>query len=332
MGFQPDFTAHQADDALRKCIATMDRAQHCAVLWFGEIMARHLYRDLGYSTMRAYALEELGFSATRAGDFIRLSSKLEALPLVKSKVASGDIGYTKAREIIKVADQSNEREWVDVAQASSRQELQTVIKSARKEAAQTSSGQLAMMPRPEVPASITPVRIGFELTPAQNARYEAMVSKIGHRGKKADLLLDMVEALLDDKNIAPRGAISGPRYQVHVHKCPACESHSVAAPNGDNLLSENEIEEISCDANISELGKGNRASIAPKKRRAVLARDRHRCRRKGCDHTRYLDLHHVVPRAQGGDNGIDNLVTLCTACHHLWHEKSGDLQPLLRPL
>ena len=334
--FRPHLPARQAHAALQECVSTMDRAQHCAVLWFGEIMFRKLYRKLGHSTMRAYALAELGFSATRAGDFMRLASKLEALPLVKAKIASGEIGYTKAREIIKVADQNNEHEWVDIAQVSSRRELHAVVQeavqAAREDAKQSTKGQLAMMPRPKMPTTTTPVRVGFELTPAQNARYEAMLAKIGHRCPKADLLLNMVEALLTNQNIAPRGAIAGPRYQVHVHKCPSCESHTVAAPNGDNLLSQKEIDEISCDANISAPGQKNKAVIPPKRRREVLVRDRHRCRRKGCHHTRHLDLHHLVPRARGGGNHFGNLVTLCTACHHLWHEQGGDLRPLLREI
>ena len=45
------------------------------------------------------------------------------------------------------------------------------------------------MPHPvsAAPPAIVPVRAGFELTPAQYARYEAMLAKIGHRRSKADL-------------------------------------------------------------------------------------------------------------------------------------------------
>ncbi len=73
--FRPGLGVDHAHLALQKCIAIQDQARHCAVLWFGEIMRRELYLKLGYSTMRAYALDALGFSATRAGDFIRLAKK-----------------------------------------------------------------------------------------------------------------------------------------------------------------------------------------------------------------------------------------------------------------
>ncbi len=47
-----------------------------AVLWFGEIMRRGLYRKLGYSSINQYARTELKFSKTRTGDFIQLARKI----------------------------------------------------------------------------------------------------------------------------------------------------------------------------------------------------------------------------------------------------------------
>ena len=66
-----------------------EKARQCAVLWFGEIMRRKLYRDLGYSSVNRYAREALGFSKTRTGDYVQLANKLEKLPAVKESVASG---------------------------------------------------------------------------------------------------------------------------------------------------------------------------------------------------------------------------------------------------
>jgi 5-methylcytosine-specific restriction endonuclease McrA len=32
-----------------------------------------------------------------------------------------------------------------------------------------------------------------------------------------------------------------------------------------------------------------------------------------------------VSRQRGGSNQPDNLVTLCTSCHRLWHERGGGI-------
>jgi 5-methylcytosine-specific restriction endonuclease McrA len=52
-----------------------------------------------------------------------------------------------------------------------------------------------------------------------------------------------------------------------------------------------------------------------KLRELVLARDRHRCRHPGCSATTSLEVHHVIPVAQGGQDRPENLLTLCSAHH-----------------
>ena len=56
-------------------------------------------------------------------------------------------------------------------------------------------------------------------------------------------------------------------------------------------------------------------------RRAVFARDRHRCQYCGSD--RHLTVDHVVPRCRGGADTWDNLVTSCAPCNR----KKGDRPP-----
>ena len=60
------------------------------------------------------------------------------------------------------------------------------------------------------------------------------------------------------------------------------------------------------------------AKLKYKTRAYVYRRDGYRCAL--CDSTRYLQIHHVVPRGKGGpaDNAM-NLITLCSDCHALAH-------------
>ncbi len=128
----------------------------CAVLWFSDIKERELYRDLRFSDTRTYAIEGLGFSPTRAGDFITLASKLEKLPALKEELATGRLGYTVVREIVPVADSSNEKDWVKAAKEKTRARLRDDIKKAKGQAKQdrkTNPDQGELIPRP---ASTTP--------------------------------------------------------------------------------------------------------------------------------------------------------------------------------
>ena len=80
ISYSPDQPAAKVHVFLGRSLAVMDDAHQCAVLWFGEIMRRRLFRDMGHSSINQYAIQELGFSKSKADDFIRLARKLENLP------------------------------------------------------------------------------------------------------------------------------------------------------------------------------------------------------------------------------------------------------------
>jgi len=66
------------------------------------------------------------------------------------------------------------------------------------------------------------------------------------------------------------------------------------------------------------VGRKTRA-IPPATRRALLSRDRH-CQFPGCTQDRYVEGHHVVHWAKGGETKLDNLVLLCGRHHRAVHE------------
>ena len=59
--------------------------------------------------------------------------------------------------------------------------------------------------------------------------------------------------------------------------------------------------------------------VQPALRRALEARDRG-CRFPGCSHERWLDAHHVVHWADGGETSLGNTLLLCSRHHRLLHE------------
>lgn len=57
----------------------------------------------------------------------------------------------------------------------------------------------------------------------------------------------------------------------------------------------------------------NDRKVGVRLRRAAYAADSHEC--VYCASTRDLGVDHVVPRSQGGQNTIENLVTACNPCN-----------------
>jgi hypothetical protein len=60
--------------------------------------------------------------------------------------------------------------------------------------------------------------------------------------------------------------------------------------------------------------------VPPAVRRSVLRRDHHRCQVPGCQHATFVDVHHLLARADGGEHHPNNLLTLCAAHHRAVHE------------
>jgi len=345
ISFIPNQSAAKVHASLQRSLAVMDDAHQCAVLWFGEVMRRKLYRDLGHSSINQYAIQELDFSTSKAGDFIQLANKLDNLPQVREAVASGELGYTKAREIVSVATPETQDAWLKAAKGT-RKDLIHEVKKAKR-AAKVDPGQGELLPSsPTVVAPRElPVCFQVDLTPEQEARRSALVERLHKLGgvptDRGELMLEGLAALLESKEIesvamtnphkmaqsgTPRGVLaSRPPVQIHVHENAATGRMTVQTNSGERELSRAESERMRCDAAVCEHGGRNTTTIPPRVRREVLARDQHRCQAPGCGRTRFLEIHHIKSRGNGGSNKEENLVTLCGSCHRLYHERGGRL-------
>jgi 5-methylcytosine-specific restriction endonuclease McrA len=328
--YTPDQPAAKVHASLRSSLAIMDDAHQCAILWFGEIMRRRLFRDLGHSSINQYAIQELGFSKSRTDDFIRLARQLDNLPAVREAMASGELGYTKAREIVSVATPETQDTWLKVAKRTRKELVNEVKKAKRAAKVDPTQGELLPSSLPVVAPRELPVCFRMNLTPEQEARRSALVERLHKLGgvptDRAELMLEALASLLETKELqsqkCPRGHFpSRPPVQIHVHENAETGRMTVQTNAGERELSRAETERMRCDAAVCEHGGRNRTTIPPRVRREVLARDQHRCQAPGCGRTRFLEVHHIKPRQNGGGNQPENLVTLCAACHRLFHER-----------
>ncbi len=55
-------------------------------------------------------------------------------------------------------------------------------------------------------------------------------------------------------------------------------------------------------------------------RQRIALRDHHRCSVPGCRNFRFIDVHHLRPRAMGGKHDDDQLTSLCTQHHDALHD------------
>lgn len=71
------------------------------------------------------------------------------------------------------------------------------------------------------------------------------------------------------------------------------------------------------------------AHLTKPQRLAIYRRDGFQCAL--CSSTRYLQIHHAIPRGQGGSpDSPMNLITLCCTCHMQAHGDDLDGMPFTR--
>ena len=147
--------------------------------------------------------------------------------------------------------------------------------------------------------------------------------------RRADALAFLAESWLAGD---PAGRGTSDAYLVNVHIDSETLAHSVAGRSelaeGPGLAAAT-VRRLCCDGGLVthltdaagatlDVGRKTRA-IPPAIRRAMKHRDRC-CRFPGCTRSRWLDGHHVVHWADGGETSLDNLVRLCRHHHRLVHE------------
>ncbi len=313
-------SASDLHSRLLSTLSKLARVEKQAVLLFAEIYLRKLFHELGYSSMRQYAREALGFSDAKFYQFQRLADSFRALPKVKRAVASGELSWTKARTVAAVAKPESQKDWIEVAKASTSRDLERAVKSARRSGGCAPAPDLFSKERsgPVVRRELT---VTLKLEPEQLAQLEALeeaLRKQGLKGSREEVLLQAFSLAASGQPSAVSEdctRLQSPPKQVVIYQCEGCGGKQVQTSRG--LI---ETDAPTDDAEVLGRDGVNRSSIPPKTRNAVLKRDLHRCQSPGCGNTRFLEVHHLKPRSEGGGNDTENLTTLCSACHRLVHD------------
>jgi hypothetical protein len=151
---------------------------------------------------------------------------------------------------------------------------------------------------------------------------------LGDVSTNADALSVIAESFLAH---GPRERAGPQRQQLIVHvyvEALRGDDSGRAELEHGTAISPETARRLGCDARLQVLVKRGRKalylarktrSISPALNLALRERDAG-CRFPGCNHRRFTDAHHIVPRALGGRTDPENLVLLCRRHHRLIHE------------
>jgi hypothetical protein len=120
------------------------------------------------------------------------------------------------------------------------------------------------------------------------------------------------------------GTSERPAHQIAITVCESCKRGWQNGAGREIEVGPEVMERASCDAElIGSLDAAQparvTATVTPRIRRQVLARDHHRCTVDGCRSARNLDLHHIEYQRDGGKHELSNMTTVCSGHHAQVH-------------
>lgn len=263
-----------------------------------EIERAGAHHALGYPRIQEFAEAELDMSGGKAKELVELGRGLERLPKARAAFASGEVSWTKCRQVVRIASPENEDAWLARAAVLTNRGLERAVAAAKGE-------------RPKT-------RIVIELTEEQAADLERAVARIREERGEAIPLADAVAEIARRSLGAP---VARPGYEIVIQECGTCGAASRDARDGPAPVDGATLAAAHEDAEIVDLRAPDaprRNTIAPAVRAKVIARDGNRCR--SCGAPAWSHIHHTVP----GRGDLDSLILLCSTCHkRLVHR--GDL-------
>lgn len=305
------------------------------VALLAELDARRLYLGQGCSSLFTYCTEVLHLSEHAAYNRIQAARAARRFPLILERLADGSIHLTAVRLLEPHLTSENHRNVLDAAQHKSKREIELLIArlhpqpdvrpSVRKLPNPAPVGQpveklhagivpnlesVSLSPAPKLPAPARPTVVS-PLTPE---RYKVQFTVSKETYDKLRRVQDLM------------------RHRIQNGDPAAIFDRALTA-----LLSELERTKLAAakqPRNTTATSAMSRHVPAAVKR-AVWARDGGRCAFVGthgrCSETGFLEFHHRVPYADGGETSIENLEMRCRA-HNAYEAERyfGRGQPLFR--
>jgi hypothetical protein len=306
------------------------------IVLLSEIDSRRLYLGEGYSSLFTFCTQRLHLSEHAAYGRIEAARAARRFPVILDLLTDGSITLTTVCLLASHLTAANHREVLEKARHKSKREVEQLI--------------AAMRPMPAVPSVIRKLP---EPTTAASTGPEPSAPVDPAAG------VQVGEVTQYDVAAPPRPArailtpLAPARYKVqltidratHEKLCKVQDLLRHVVPNGDPaVIFERALTVLLQDLERRKLAQVARPRQAPYStirsrhvpaavRRAVWERDGGRCAFIGtdgrCGERGFLEFHHVVPFAEGGETTSDNLQLRCKPHNaHEAHEYFG--APLVR--
>jgi hypothetical protein len=265
----------------------------------------------GYADVFHAAKVVFAMSARRARERIRIGKALRELRRIETAFISGEVAYSRVREITRVATPADEERWLALAR-------HLPIRTLERRVAEAGGRAVEEVAEHEKPPAVTwasadRLDVTLQLPAATWALLERAMEGARRAAEGTTLLSDAeaLEAVARDA-LALQAAVHSSdasclQRTVVLYECQSCGRAELETGKGAVELGDGAAAAVGCGAVVRDLRSEGRVvrrggPIPKAVRRAVLLRDRGRCRVPGCERRRYVDVHHREARAEGGEH------------------------------
>jgi hypothetical protein len=344
----PDWRrAHEELRRLARSRAGLDfvEGQWLLAAWRGGVHGR-----LGYGSFREYVERLFGYGARLVQDKLRVAETLEGLPVLARALQDGQACWSVLRELTRVATPDTEAEWLAAAAGRTVREVEQLV-SGHGPGSRPGDPCDAAVRR-----HVLRFEVSGEVLASMREALSKLRRDAGEPLDDDAALLLMARAVLEGPcdsgkssyqlaltvcEHCRRGIVQGGGEPIQVEPevvdMAACDAQQLGRVDQESVDAHGSAKvdtagahagaHVSARMEPAQAHEGAHArnlpratqTIPPALRRHVLRRDHGRCVVPGCRHATYVDLHHLVARAEGGQHDSNLLVTLCGAHHRAVH-------------
>lgn len=299
-----------------------------------------LWRADGATDMVSWLTYELGLLPRTARAWLEVMRRLEELPGLRARLASGELSFDQVRVLCRIATPDDEIELAEMAAEMTAAEMERLVRKAREipkeqlvedephrslawwwghdERFMHLEGKLPAAEGALVERALLRVA-AEERCDAQGVPFRPMPERA------ADALAVMAGEVLER-----RGDAHKPTMVVHVAAEHLATGAGSAVIEGGPILAIESARRLACDANWlvvvdgadgAPIGVGRRSRRIPSWLSRLVNRRDEGCRFPGCGRTRWTHAHHIRHWANGGPTDLDNLITLCGFHHRMVHNE-----------
>jgi hypothetical protein len=320
-----------------------------------EFDLRQGWRAYHFNNCAEWLNMKCGIAPGTAREKIRVANALFDLNATSMAFQKGDLSYSKARELTRIATHRTEKKLLDYAIPATALQVENHCRELRNVQRDTSTidahrlhsqrylsrslhGDGSMTINVELPKEtgdlvMKALERALKELDSESDTFEGEASAANdegatdsHSAKQADALVEMARSYLSGGREKNSSTVD--HYQVMVHVDEEVLRHAPTESSKSDLPCET-VRRLCCDSGIVVVSKDKRGNplnvsrkhrvVQPPLKRALLARDKC-CRYPGCTHEKWLDAHHVEHWADGGETSLDNTLLLCSTHHRLLHE------------